>query len=102
MIYENGKVKDIHIAYVGGGSRGWAWGLMSDLVSAGEISGTVYLYDIDIEAAKNNAVIGEKFNGAEGAVSHWEYRVCETLEEALADADFVAQRRLFIRNHHAD
>ena len=89
MIYENGKVKDIKIAYVGGGSRGWAWGLMSDLVSAEDISGTVNLYDIDIEAAKNNAIIGAKFNGAEGARSHWDYRVSDTLEDALSGADFV-------------
>lgn len=26
MIYENNKVRDVKIAYVGGGSRGWAWG----------------------------------------------------------------------------
>lgn len=26
--------KNVKIAYVGGGSRGWAWGLMSDLVAA--------------------------------------------------------------------
>ena len=39
MKFENNCVKDIKIAYVGGGSRGWAWGLMSDLASAGDISG---------------------------------------------------------------
>ncbi|MBQ9510750.1 MAG: alpha-glucosidase/alpha-galactosidase [Clostridia bacterium] len=89
MTYENGKVKDIKIAYIGGGSRGWAWGLMSDLVSAEDISGTVNLYDIDLAAAKNNAVIGEKFNSAEGAKSHWTYRVLETLDGALEGADFV-------------
>ena len=89
MIYENGKVKDLRIAYVGGGSRGWAWGLMSDLVSANDISGTVTLYDIDIKAAESNAVIGEKFNFAEGAKSHWDYKVSETLEGALNGADFV-------------
>lgn len=31
------KVEDIKIAYIGGGSRGWAWGLMSDLASAEDI-----------------------------------------------------------------
>ena len=50
MKYLSGnKVSDIKIAYIGGGSRGWAWGLMSDLVSCDDISGDVYLYDIDFE-----------------------------------------------------
>ena len=43
MYYENNKVKDLKIAYIGGGSRGWAWGLMSDLASAPDISGKVAL-----------------------------------------------------------
>ena len=32
MKFENGKMSGVRIAYIGGGSRGWAWGLMSDLV----------------------------------------------------------------------
>ena len=51
-VENNKKVEDLKVAYIGGGSRGWAWGLMSDLVSCDDISGTVYLYDIDMEAAK--------------------------------------------------
>lgn len=31
MKYGNNKYEDIKIAYIGGGSRGWAWGFMSDL-----------------------------------------------------------------------
>ena len=31
MKYANNKVSDVTIAYIGGGSRGWAWTLMSDL-----------------------------------------------------------------------
>ena len=42
--------KNIKIAYIGGGSRGWAWGLMSDLVSCENMSGEVFLYDIDFNA----------------------------------------------------
>jgi len=82
-------VEDIRIAYVGGGSRGWAWGLMSDLVSANDISGKVALYDIDRKAAENNVIIGQKHNDAEGARSHWDYVACDTLEEALTGANFV-------------
>ena len=88
-IENNKKVKDIKIAYVGGGSRGWAWGLMSDLVSCEDISGDVYLYDIDYEAAHNNEIIGNKFNSAKGAKTTWNYHASKTPEEALTDADFV-------------
>lgn len=60
MKYENNRVKDIKIAYIGGGSRGWAWGFMSDLSLEESISGTVYLYDIDIPSARANEIIGNK------------------------------------------
>ena len=42
-------MRDIKIAYIGGGSRGWAWGLMSDLAKANDICGEVALYDIDLK-----------------------------------------------------
>jgi len=89
MKYVGKKVEDIRIAYVGGGSRGWAWGLMSDLVSADDISGTVALYDINQEAAEHNRIIGEKFNAAEGVKSVWHYEVADTLDKALKGANFV-------------
>ena len=81
--------KNIKIAYVGGGSRGWAWGLMSDLVVCEDMCGRVDLYDIDYNAAKNNEVIGNKYNSAEGAKSHWDYHAAKTIDEALTGADFV-------------
>ena len=89
MIYKNNCVEDIKIAYIGGGSRSWARGLMSDLVSADDISGKVALYDIDMQAAKDNAIVGNLFNNAEGAKSHWDYEACDTLADALTGADFV-------------
>ena len=52
MKIENEKATGVKIAYIGGGSRGWAWKLMSDLVTCEDMSGDVYLYDIDYEAAK--------------------------------------------------
>lgn len=51
MEYADGKVKDLQIAYIGGGSRGWAWTFMTDLAMDEELSGTIRLYDIDAEAA---------------------------------------------------
>ena len=42
------NVKDVQIAYIGGGSRAWAHNLINDLALDEEIGGTVRLYDIDI------------------------------------------------------
>ena len=89
MEYVNNTVNGIKIAYIGGGSRGWAWGLMSDLASCDDINGDVYLYDIDQEAADNNEIIGNKFNNAEGAKSVWNYHASKTIEEALNGANFI-------------
>lgn len=83
------SVEEIKIAYIGGGSRGWAWGLMSDLAQAKDISGSVYLYDIDFDAAKHNEIIGNKIKDVEGCKSVWSYKACKTIDGALKDADFV-------------
>lgn len=85
----NKKAENVKIAYIGGGSRGWAWGLMSDLVANEDMSGDVYLYDIDYEAAQANEIIGNKFNDCEGARSKWTYKAVKTPKEALTGADFV-------------
>ena len=56
--HQGDKVVGLTVAYIGGGSRGWAWGFMRDIISDGQISGTVRLYDIDREAAERNQKIG--------------------------------------------
>ena len=89
MKYLDKRVEDVKIAYVGGGSRGWAWGLMSDLASASDISGGVYLYDIDYEAAQANEIIGNKFNDCKDTKSKWTYKAVKTPKEAMTGADFV-------------
>ena len=89
MKYIDNKVEDLKIAYIGGGSRGWAWGLMSDLALSEDISGEVYLYDIDNEASKANEIIGNMYNNCDGAKSKWSYKAVETAKEALTGADFV-------------
>ncbi len=97
MRYCGNKVQDVKIAYIGGGSRGWAWGLMSDLVSQSDMEGSVYLYDIDFEAAKNNEIIGNKTSYAQGAKSEWKYIAVETIKEALEGADFTIVSILLTR-----
>ena len=62
MKYNGNKAENVKIAYIGGGSRGWARSLMSDLAVCEDMSGSVYLYDIDYDAAKHNEIIGNKFN----------------------------------------
>lgn len=89
MKYEAEKVSDIQIAYIGGGSRGWAWTFMTDLAMESQISGTVRLYDIDREAAEANAIIGNRQRFREGASGDWIYVVNDSLQEALTGADFV-------------
>ncbi len=89
MKFLQDNVTEIKIAYLGGGSRGWAWGLMSDLASCDDISGQVALYDIDFQAAKDNEIIGNQFRTVEGVRSDWHYQAVTTLPEALSGADFV-------------
>lgn len=89
MKYSNNKVQDLKIAYIGGGSRGWAWGLMSDLASAEDISGQVALYDIDFEAAKANEVIENRYNDLPDCRSKWSYKAEQEIGDTLTGADFV-------------
>ena len=83
------KAKNLKIAYIGGGSRGWAWGFMKDLAMDGDMCGTIRLYDIDRSAAERNRIIGGKISAHPKAVSRWEYEVSDTLREALTGVDFV-------------
>ncbi len=81
--------RDVRIAYIGGGSRGWAWGLMADLAMEKSLGGTVRLYDIDKAAAEQNALIGNRLSAREEAVGKWAYEVADSLQEALEGSHFV-------------
>lgn len=87
---EDGKsVSDLKIAYIGGGSRGWAYVFMRDLASEPALSGTIALYDIDYDAAKQNETIGNALYEREEAVGKWKYEAKKTIGDALTGADFV-------------
>ena len=86
---KNNRVTDLKVAYIGGGSRGWAWGFMKDLAMDGQMCGTVRLYDIDKPAAVRNQIIGTRISACPNAVSRWQYTVSTSLQEALTGADFV-------------
>ncbi|MCR5502115.1 MAG: alpha-glucosidase/alpha-galactosidase [Lachnospiraceae bacterium] len=89
MKYTNNHVEDVNIAYIGGGSRGWAWTFMTDLALEDSLSGTIRLYDIDRNAAAANEVIGNSIKELDGAVGKWNYVVADSAKDALTGADFV-------------
>ena len=82
-------LRNLKIAYIGGGSRGWARTLMTDLAKDDEICGTVYLYDIDYKAAEDNAMVGNRLSQREDIIGKWQYKPVKTIKEALTNADFV-------------
>lgn len=89
MKYANNRVTDINIAYIGGGSRGWAWTFMTDLALEDQISGNIRLYDIDGEAARNNEKIGNHLMERKEARGNWRFETAATLKAALTGCDFV-------------
>ena len=39
MTFEKDRAKHLKVAYIGGGSRGWAWGFMTDLAMDPDMGG---------------------------------------------------------------
>ena len=89
MEYHNDKISGLNIAYIGGGSKNWAWKLMCDLALEEQLSGTVKLYDIDYQSACENREVGNNLSKRPDAKGKWKYEVVSTLKEALTGADFV-------------
>lgn len=81
--------RKIKVAYIGGGSRGWAWILMKDLAKSSKICGEVALYDIDFEAAKDNEIIGNSIKENNPEASEWTYKAEKNIGDALTGANFV-------------
>ncbi len=81
--------REIKIAYIGGGSRGWAKHLMMDLALAPELAGELLLYDIDMRAAKANEKVAADIFGHGEALTKFKVRAVRTDKEALKGADFV-------------
>ena len=89
MRMENGVCRDIKIAYIGGGSHGWAWTFMRDLAMEDKIAGTIALYDIDVPAARMNEEIGNRLFRRSDVKGKWHFETKENLKDALTGADFV-------------
>lgn len=88
MDYSDRKATGVKIAYIGGGSRAWAWKLMADLALEPALSGDVWLYDIDRAAAEKNEVIGNSLK-ERNTPGKWRYHTAPSLKEALTGADFT-------------
>lgn len=82
-------MKDIKIAYLGGGSKQWARVFMTDLALADDMTGEIALYDIDMEAAIRNKKIGDQINLSPNTISKWNYEVYNNIEDVLNNATFV-------------
>ncbi len=67
----------IKIAYIGGGSRGWAHILMNDLAQCPDLQGEVRLYDIDLAAAQLNETFGNWIQQQDRVQSPWRYQAVE-------------------------
>lgn len=89
MEFANNHVSGIKLAYIGGGSRGWAWGLMGDLALEQQLSGEIRLFDIDADAARQNEIVGAKIFASEKAKASWAVNAYASLQTALQGADFV-------------
>ncbi len=88
MMYNTDQHTPVKIAFVGGGSLNWAMGLMADLAYDTQLAAEVRLYDVDPDAARRNADIGQRFASVSRG-SPAKYRACETLAAALTGADIV-------------
>lgn len=82
------KNGNVTICYIGGGSRQWAWVLMKDLAGEKELSGTIRLYDIDMEGARANEEIGNRLMEKHNP-GRWKFKAVANIAEALEGSDFV-------------
>lgn len=82
-------MKEITIAYIGGGSMNFGWRLMGELASEEQLSGIVRLYDADKSLALVNEAVGNRMREDADCKSGLIYLAVDTLDEALRGADFV-------------
>ncbi len=80
---------EVKIGYIGGGSRGWAPKLMSDLALCPHLTGCLALYDIDLEAAQANLAVAKSIFDHRDSQTRFEVEAVGSPEQALDQADFV-------------
>lgn len=82
-------VTDVKIGYVGGGSQNWALTLVNDLAQVDDVAGEVALYDVNYEAAAENAELGNEVMDRPEIKGDWQFSAHREIDNALAGADFV-------------
>ncbi len=80
---------DIRIAYIGGGSRGWARMLFKDLALCKKLTGRIALYDLDLAAARRNVRVANEIFSHPKSQTTFKVNAVDTVEKALKHADFV-------------
>jgi len=80
---------EIKIAYIGGGSQGWAPKILADLALCDQLTGEIALYDIDDLAAQRTAERGDALFAHPEAKTTFRMTVAKTAIDALRGADFV-------------
>ena len=83
MKVQNGTCSDVRVAYIGGGSHGWAWTFFKDLAREEKMSGIIDLYDIDRPMAEQNAEIGTRLFKRSDVKGNWKFEVSGSLKELL-------------------
>jgi alpha-galactosidase len=83
-----GDLRNLKFCYIGGGSRNWAWVFIKDLAFEKEIGGTIWLYDIDMEAARANEALGNRVMEAHNP-GQFKFIAEPSLARALEGSDFV-------------
>ena len=85
----SGAKREIKIAYIGGGSQGWAPALFTDLALCEQLTGALALYDIDRRGAEFNVTVARRFFDHPDARTRFAVSVEATPAAALKGADFV-------------
>lgn len=82
-------VKNINIAYIGGGSMDFGWRFIAELCGEPKLAGTVKLYDIEKKYSLANEVIAGNCRELDVCRGNMVFFAVDTPEEALKNADFV-------------
>lgn len=89
--YEVGgaPLKKVRICIVGGGGRLWPIQFMKDLSISKETHGTLVLYDIDKEAARNNVQVANRIFAVNNSEGNFAVIAIDEIGEALDNCDLV-------------
>lgn len=82
-------MKETRICIIGGGGRLWAIQFMKDLAYNTMTHGTLVLYDIDKQAARNNVAVANQILKANGSEGRFQVLACDEIGEALTGCDMV-------------